>query len=215
MIILILDYGSGNLQSVYNSVKTTLDINDIKSKISVSNNLKDIENSDKIILPGVGSFNHCIKNLSNNFGVLDQIKEMVFIKSKPLLGICVGMQMFANLGYENKKTKGLNFIEGEVKSIKNFVKTNKNLKIPHMGWNNLVYKKKHQILDKISEHDYFYFVHSYFFQEKNKEDVIATTNHGIEMASIISKDNIFGFQFHPEKSGKSGLKILNNWLTLD
>lgn len=215
MIILILDYGSGNLQSVYNSVKTTLDNNDIKSKISVSNNLKDIENSDKIILPGVGSFNHCIKNLSNNVGVLDQIKEMVFIKSKPLLGICVGMQMFANLGYENKKTKGLMFIEGEVKSIKNFVKSKKNLKIPHMGWNNLVYKKKHQILDKISERDYFYFVHSYFFQEKNKEDVIATTNYGIEMASIISKDNIFGFQFHPEKSGKSGLKILNNWLTLD
>ena len=215
MIILILDYGSGNLQSVYNSVKTTLDNHDIKSKISVSNNLKDIENSDKIILPGVGSFNHCIENLSNKVGVLDLIKETVLNKRKPLLGICVGMQMFANLGYENKKTKGLNFIEGEVKNIKNFVKTDKNLKIPHMGWNNLIYKKKHQILDKISECDYFYFVHSYFFQEKNKNDIIATTNHGIEMASIISKDNIFGFQFHPEKSGKSGLKILNNWLTLD
>ena len=215
MMILILDYGSGNLQSVYNSVKTTLDNHDIKSKISVSNNLKDIENSDKIILPGVGSFNHCIENLSNKAGVLDLIKETVLNKRKPLLGICVGMQMFANLGYENKKTKGLNFIEGEVKNIKNFVKTDKNLKIPHMGWNNLIYKKKHQILDKISEYDYFYFVHSYFFQEKNKDDIIATTNHGIEMASIISKDNIFGFQFHPEKSGKSGLKILNNWLTLD
>ena len=169
MIILILDYGSGNLQSVYNSVRTTLDDHSIKSKIVVSSNLQDIKKSDKMILPGVGSFNHCVENLSNKVGVLDLIKELVLEKQRPLLGICVGMQMFANLGYENKKTRGLDFIEGEVKSIKSFLKKDKNLKIPHIGWNKLIYKKKHQILDKISEDDYFYFVHSYFFEEKIKK----------------------------------------------
>lgn len=215
MIILILDYGSGNLKSVYNSVKTTLNDSKRNFRILVSSNLEDIRKSDKIILPGVGSFNHCIENLIKKDGVLELLKERVLFNLKPLLGICVGMQMFANFGYENKKTKGLNFIDGYVKNIKHSIKNNENVKIPHMGWNTLNFQKHHPILNSISKNAYFYFVHSYYFIIKNRNNIIATTNYSLEIPSIIKKDNICGFQFHPEKSGKFGLKILNNWLMLD
>ena len=212
MFVLIIDYGSGNIKSVYNSVKKTLNNYNLSFEVKVSNNLLEIKNSYKIILPGVGSFNQCMDRINKIEDLVGTLDDQIITKKKPFLGICVGMQILADYGYENKKTKGLSWINGEVKSLKNFTNHSQNLKIPHMGWNNLNFYKNNNLLDEITNDDQFYFVHSYFFDIKNKNNIICDTNYGINIPAIVNKDNIFGFQFHPEKSGSSGLKILNNWL---
>ena len=215
MFVLIIDYGSGNIKSVYNSVKKILNNYNISIEVKVSNNLLEIKNSYKIILPGVGSFNQCMDRINKREDLVGTLNDQVITKKKPFLGICVGMQILADYGYENKKTKGLSWINGEVKSLKNFTNHSKNLKIPHMGWNNLsVNSKTINLLHEITDEDQFYFVHSYFFDIKNKKNIICNTKYGIDIPAIINDDNIFGFQFHPEKSGSSGLKILHNWLKL-
>ena len=215
MFILIIDYGSGNIKSVYNSVKKILNNYNISIEVKVSNNLLEIKNSYKIILPGVGSFNQCMDRINKTEDLVGTLTDQIITKKKPFLGICVGMQILADYGYENKKTKGLSWINGEVKSLKNFTDHSQNLKIPHMGWNNLsVNSKTFNLLHNVTEEDQFYFVHSYFFDIKNKKNIICNTKYGIDIPAIINEDNIFGFQFHPEKSGSSGLKILYNWLKL-
>ena len=215
MFVLIIDYGSGNIKSVYNSVKKTLNNFNMTIEVKVSNNLLEIKNSDKIILPGVGSFNQCMDRINKIEDLVGTLNDQIITKKKPFLGICVGMQILADYGYENKKTKGLSWINGEVKSLKNFTDHSQNLKIPHMGWNNLsVNSKTINLLHNITDEDQFYFVHSYFFDIKNKKNIICNTKYGIDIPAIINEDNIFGFQFHPEKSGSSGLKILYNWLKL-
>ena len=212
MFVLIIDYGSGNTKSVYNSVKTILKNFDRFSKVKVSNNLSEIKKADKIILPGVGSFDQCMNRIRKIKDLVETLKFQVITKKKLFLGICVGMQILADHGYENKKTKGLSWINGDVKPLKNFITTSKKLKIPHMGWNNLTFYKSNNLLDEITNDDQFYFVHSYFFDIKNKNNIICDTNYGINIPAIVNKENVFGFQFHPEKSGSSGLKILYNWL---
>ena len=215
MFVLIIDYGSGNIKSVYNSVKKILNNYNISIEVKVSNNLLEIKNSYKIILPGVGSFNQCMDRINKTEDLVGTLNDQIITKKKPFLGICVGMQILADYGYENKKTKGLSWINGEVKSLKNFTDHSQNLKIPHMGWNNLsVNSKTFNLLHNVTEEDQFYFVHSYFFDIKNKKNIICNTKYGIDIPAIINEDNIFGFQFHPEKSGSSGLKILYNWLKL-
>ena len=215
MFVLIIDYGSGNIKSVYNSVKKILNNYNISIEVKVSNNLLEIKNSYKIILPGVGSFNQCMDRINKTEDLVGTLTDQIITKKKPFLGICVGMQILADYGYENKKTKGLSWINGEVKSLKNFTDHSQNLKIPHMGWNNLsVNSKTINLLHNINDEDQFYFVHSYFFDIKNKKNIICNTKYGIDIPAIINEDNIFGFQFHPEKSGSSGLKILYNWLKL-
>ena len=214
MILLILDYGSGNIKSVYNSVKQVLKNNNLNNKIIVSNNINDIKKSDYIILPGVGSFGNCMQNLSNKPGLLDHLEEFVFIKKKPFLGICVGMQLTAEYGLENGKTNGLGWIEGRVKhlDIQGDLSKEK-LKIPHMGWNNLKINYKNKLFDKVDEQDQFYYLHSYFFEANNTRNILASSYYGMSFPSVISKENIIGVQFHPEKSGNSGQKVLINWLT--
>ena len=212
MFVLIIDYGSGNTKSVYNSVKTILKNFDRFSEVKVSNNLSEIKKADKIILPGVGSFDQCMNRIKKIKDLVETLKFQVITKKKLFLGICVGMQILADNGYENKKTKGLSWINGDVKPLKNFITTSKKLKIPHMGWNNLSFYKSNNLLDEITNDDQFYFVHSYFFDIKNKNNIICDTNYGINIPAIVNKENVFGFQFHPEKSGSSGLKILYNWL---
>ena len=215
MIVLIIDYGSGNIKSVYNSVKKTISSLNNTSKVKVTSDLSQIKRADKIILPGVGSFDQCMKRIGIIKDLVETLKDEVFIKKKPFLGICVGMQILADYGYENKKTKGLSWINGNVKPLKNSIDYKKNLKIPHMGWNNISINKNDDLFDDLTDKDQFYFVHSYFFDIKKKKNIISKTKYGIEIPVIVNEDNIFGFQFHPEKSGKSGLKILYNWLKLD
>ena len=161
MFVLIIDYGSGNIKSVYNSVKNILQSFDSFSKVKVSNNLLDLKKADKIILPGVGSFDRCMNRIEKLNDFVETLKFQV-IEKKLFLGICVGMQILADYGYENKKTKGLSWINGDVKPLKNFIPTSQNLKIPHMGWNNLSIYKNNSLFDNISVDDQFYFVHSYF-----------------------------------------------------
>ena len=214
MFVLIIDYGSGNIKSVHNSVKKTLQNLNKSSDLKVSSNISDIRKADKIILPGVGSFDHCMNRIKKINDLVETLKDQVIIKKKPFLGICVGMQILADQGYENQKTKGLSWINGDVKPIKNYIDHFQNLKIPHMGWNNLIIHKSNILLEDISDGDQFYFVHSYFFDIKHKKNIICNTKYGIDIPAIVNQDNIFGFQFHPEKSGRSGLQILHNWLKI-
>jgi glutamine amidotransferase len=214
MFVLIIDYGSGNIKSVYNSVKRTLHNFNKFSEVKVSRNLSEIKKADKIILPGVGSFDQCMNRIRKIKDLVETLKDQVITKKKPFLGICVGMQILADYGYENKKTKGLSWINGDVKPLKIFLDNSQKLKIPHMGWNSLSIYKNNNLLNDITANDQFYFVHSYFFDIKQKKNIICNTQYGINIPAIVNKDNIFGFQFHPEKSGSSGLKILYNWLKL-
>ena len=212
MFVLIIDYGSGNIKSVYNSVKKTLQSYDKFAKIKVSSNLVEIKKADKIILPGVGSFDQCMNRIRKINDLVETLNYHIITIKKPFLGICVGMQILADYGYENRKTKGLSWINGNVKSLKNFTDHSQNLKIPHMGWNNLIINRENNLLKNITFDDQFYFVHSYFFDIKNNKNIICNTQYGMNIPAIVNEDNIFGFQFHPEKSGRSGLKILYNWL---
>ena len=215
MFVLIIDYGSGNIKSVYNSVKKTLQSYNKFAKIKVSSNLVEIKKADKIILPGVGSFDQCMNRIKKINDLVETLNHQIITTKKPFLGICVGMQILADYGYENRKTKGLSWINGNVKSLKNFTDHSQNLKIPHMGWNNLIINRENNLLKNITNEDQFYFVHSYFFDIKNNKNIICNTDYGMNIPAIVNEDNIFGFQFHPEKSGNSGLKILNNWLKLN
>ena len=214
MFVLIIDYGSGNIKSVYNSVKKIFQSYNKFAEVKVSSNLVEIKKADKIILPGVGSFDQCMNRITKINDLIETLNYQIIIKKKPFLGICVGMQILADYGYENRKTDGLSWINGDVKSLKNFTDYSQNLKIPHIGWNNLIINRKNKLLDDITKEDQFYFVHSYFFDIKNKKSIICNTNYGIDIPTVVNEDNIFGFQFHPEKSGIAGLKILHNWLKL-
>ena len=214
MFVLIIDYGSGNIKSVYNSVRRTLDNLNKYSEVKVSRSLLEIEKADKIILPGVGSFDQCINRIRKIKDLVETLKDQVIIQKKPFLGICVGMQILADYGYENQKTQGLSWINGDVKPLKNFLDNSLNLKIPHMGWNSISINKKNNLFEDITDNDQFYFVHSYFFDIKHKKNIICNTKYGINIPAIINENNIFGFQFHPEKSGKSGLNLLSSFLSI-
>ena len=214
MIILILDYGSGNIRSVYNSIMKTSSKFNKSLDVRVSNKLSHVKQADKIILPGVGSFDKCMNGLHKNKNLIGLLNDQIINKNKPFLGICVGMQILADFGFENKKTQGLSWIKGDVKNLKYLFNHTKDIKIPHMGWNNLNFNRKNKMFKSISKSDQFYFVHSYYFDVKHKEDIISNTYYGIEIPAIINKKNIYGFQFHPEKSGTSGINILYDWLNL-
>ena len=194
----------GNFRSVQKSFERN------NCDVTVTNNHKKIMNADKIVLPGVGSFKDGMKNLSN-LGLLNVLNEAVIDNKKPFLGICLGMQLMANIGYENSKTNGLGWIDGEIVKF-NFL-DNKSLKIPHVGWNNVRFKGNNLIFDEIPDNSDFYFVHSYHFN-LNEDVISGTTEYGYEFVSAISKNNLYGFQFHPEKSQELGLAIINNFINL-
>ena len=215
MFVIIIDYGSCNIKSVYNSVKKTLLKINKTYEVKVTSSLSDIKKADKIILPGVGSFDQCMNRIGKINDLVETLRYSVITRKKPFLGICIGMQILADYGFENQKTRGLSWIKGEVKPLKNFIEYSKNLKIPHMGWNNLSINKYNNLFKDINVEDQFYFVHSYFFDIKHRENIICNTKYGIDIPAIVNLDNIFGFQFHPEKSGSSGIKILHNWLKLN
>jgi len=208
MNVTIVDYNSGNISSVINSFK---EVAKEKIKIEVTSNLDKIKSSDKIVLPGQGSFKSCVDALNNIDGLVDTLNEFTIINKKPLLGICVGLQMFANVGYEEIETKGLGWITGRVSKIDN---QNGKFKLPHIGWNELNIVKDSRIFKDIKDKSHMYFVHSYEFIPKDKNVISATTDYSSNIVCSIEKENIFGTQFHPEKSDKLGLKIIENFLNL-
>jgi len=208
MNVTIVDYNSGNISSVINSFKEVAKEN---IQIEVTSNLDKIKSSDKIVLPGQGSFKSCVDALNNIDGLVDALSEFTMIKKKPLLGICVGLQMFADVGYEEIETKGLGWISGIVSKIDN---KNGKFKLPHIGWNELNIVKASQIFKDIKKKSHMYFVHSYEFIPKDKNVISATTDYSSSIVCSVEKENIFGTQFHPEKSDKEGLKIIDNFLNL-
>jgi len=208
MNVTIVDYNSGNISSVINSFK---EVAKEKIKIDVSSNLDKIKSSDKIVLPGQGSFKSCVDALSSIDGLVDALNEFTIINKKPLLGICVGLQMFADIGYEESETKGLGWISGKVSKIDN---QNGKFKLPHIGWNELNIVKDSQIFKDIKNKSHMYFVHSYEFVPEDKNVISATTDYSSSIVCSVEKENIFGTQFHPEKSDKEGLKIIDNFLNL-
>ena len=208
MKVTIVDYNSGNISSVINSFK---EVAKEKVNIEVTSDPNKIKSSDKVVLPGQGSFKSCVGALNNIDGLLDTLNEFTIINKKPLLGICVGLQMFADVGYEETETKGLGWISGKVLKIDN---QSGKFKLPHIGWNQINIVKDSKIFKDIENNSHMYFVHSYEFVPNDKKVISATTDYSSNIVCSVEKENIFGTQFHPEKSDKSGLKIIDNFISL-
>jgi glutamine amidotransferase len=208
MNVTIVDYNSGNISSVINSFS---EIAEERVKIEVTSDLNKIKSSDKVVLPGQGSFKSCVDALNNINGLVETLNDFAISKKKPLLGICVGLQMFADVGYEEIETKGLGWISGKVVKIDNH---NGKYKLPHIGWNQINILKDSKIFKDIKNNSHMYFVHSYEFVPEDKNVVSAITEYSSNIVCSVEKENIFGTQFHPEKSDKIGLKIINNFINL-
>ena len=196
-MVAIIDYGMGNVASVQKALRF------LKIDSKVTSNFEEIDNSKYIILPGVGSFHQAMENLEDR-KLIPFLKEKV-AEGKPFLGICLGMQLLAERGYEDGVTAGLGFIEGDVIRI-----PDSNLPVPHIGWNNITIKIP-QYFDNLKDNN-FYFVHSYFFNAKNNQDISATVKYGNDLVAVVQKNNVFGTQFHPEKSQTAGLQVLKNFI---
>ena len=208
MNVTIVDYKSGNISSVINSFK---EVAKDKVNIEVTSDLNKIKSSDKVVLPGQGSFKSCIDALKNINGLVDTLNEFAIDNKKPLLGICVGLQMFADVGYEEIETKGLGWISGKVSKLDN---QNGKYKLPHIGWNQINIVKKSKILKDIENNSHMYFVHSYEFIPENKNVISSVTDYSSNIVCSVENENIFGTQFHPEKSDNLGLKIIDNFINL-
>ena len=205
--ITIIDYGSGNILSAKQSFARAIKTENIDADVCISGNPEVIKSSTHIVLPGQGAFETCINGLKQIPGMIDELNNFVVVKKKPFFGICVGMQLLANNSLENGDHRGLGWIDGTIEKL-----PNENLKMPHMGWNSIrVLNKNLKINPK--ETDY-YFVHSYYFNCKNKDNIMAETNYGINFPSIVNKENIYGLQFHPEKSSDQGLDIIKSFIKL-
>ena len=208
MNVTIVDYNSGNISSVINSFT---EVAKGTTNLEVTSDLNKIKSSDKVVLPGHGSFKSCIDALNSINGLTDTLDEFVINKKKPLFGICVGLQMFADVGYEETETKGLGWISGKVSKIDN---KNGKYKLPHIGWNQINIVKDSKIFKDVENNSHMYFVHSYEFIPEDKDVISAITDYSSNIVCSVEKENIFGTQFHPEKSDKVGLKIINNFINL-
>ena len=208
MKVTIVDYSSGNISSVINSFKK---VAQNKATIEVTSDLNKIKSSDKIVLPGQGSFKSCVDALKKINGLTDTLNEFAINDKKPVLGICVGLQMFADVGYEETETKGLGWISGKVSKIDN---QNGKFKLPHIGWNQISILKDSKIFKEVENNSHMYFVHSYEFIPTDNNFISATTDYSTKVVCSVEKENIFGTQFHPEKSDKTGLKIIENFINL-
>lgn len=201
--ILVLDYKTGNVDSVVKAIKI------LGYDPLFSCEKKKIDECSKIILPGQGSYFYAIEELKK-LDLLNDLQYKIKKKNIPVLGICLGMQILSSSGNEVAKQIGLNFISGKVKILKK-----KPNKLPHLGWSTVNFKTEDKLFNGIENNRDFYFIHSYFFDCDDKKDIIGTTNYNQSFASIVKKNNIYGVQFHPEKSLKNGLKILDNFLKLN
>jgi imidazole glycerol-phosphate synthase subunit HisH len=202
-MIVIINYGMGNLGSVLNMFKK-IGVHDVQ----ISSELAEIEKADKLILPGVGAFDSGMKNLAER-GLIDLLNHKVLLQKTPVLGLCLGMQLFSNCSEEGR-LPGLGWIEAETIRFKN-EGGKETIKIPHMGWNTIKIEKPHPLFADLGEQPRFYFVHSYYVKCRSFADVFSMTNYSIDFASVVVKNNIMGVQFHPEKSHRFGMQLLKNF----
>lgn len=203
-MIAIIDFKLGNQHSVLKAVKR------IGHECIISSDPIELKSADKLILPGVGNFRQGIENIKN-MGLFDLLNEIVLGKGKPILGICLGMQLMTKFSEEGE-AEGFGWIDANTRK---FTFTNGNLKIPHMGWNNMEFHKTSAIFQGIEENSLFYFVHSFYVECARQDDILTFTNYGVSFVSSFARGKIFGCQFHPEKSHDSGLKVLDNFCNID
>ena len=210
----IIDYGSGNLHSVEHAfVHAAADLKGVSS-IERITTVDALTRCDQIVLPGVGHFADCRNGLMAVDGMVDVLHDAVMVRGLPFLGICVGMQLLADEGYEGQVTEGVGWIAGCVRPLSRSSQPDgaPELKIPHMGWNTLHEKIEHPVLAGLDKAAQAYFVHSYFFETASPNMVIATTDYGTDIPAVVGRDNILGTQFHPEKSQQVGQQILRQFL---
>lgn len=201
-MIVIVDYGMGNLRSVLKKFEM------IKVDAKISSSADEIGRATKLVLPGVGHFAEGMKNIKE-YGLLDVLQECVIKRQIPILGICLGMQLLGEWSEEGE-VEGLGFLRGKVRRFR-FEKSDKTLRVPHVGWNNIKIRRESPLLKNIPDGTRFYFTHSYHFTDVDENDIIATTDYGYDFPSIIGHNNIYGTQFHPEKSHLIGLDIYRNF----
>ena len=205
--ITIVDYGSGNLLSAKQSFVKVVNLKSINAEIQISSDPRTLKESTHVVLPGQGAFKTCIDGIQKISGMQDQLNDFVTIKKKPFFGICVGMQLLAEISEENGIHQGFGWVKGRIKKL-----PSKKIKMPHMGWNKIKLVNKNPLIEP-EETDY-YFVHSYYFDCLNKQDIVAKTEYGINFTSIVNKENVYGCQFHPEKSSTQGLNIIKDFVNL-
>ena len=204
-MIAIVDYGLGNIKAFANIYKQ------LNIPLIIAKTANDLMGATKIILPGVGAFDHAMQQF-NASGMREPVEQMVLLQKKPLIGICVGMQILAS-GSDEGKEKGLNWIRGYVRKL-DASKINFRTRLPHMGWNDVQRRKESPLLAGFNETSQFYFLHSYYFDCENDSSVLATASYGNEFAAIVNHENIYGIQCHPEKSHEFGISILRNFAEL-
>lgn len=208
MTTVLIDYDSGNLHSAQKAFQKMAEESG-GGRVIVTSSPEDVAGADRIVLPGDGAFPACRNALVEERGLFDALREAVEVQGRPFLGICVGMQLMARAGYEYEETAGLGWIDGEVRHIR---PNNSDLKIPHMGWNDLVIAGKHPVLEGLETGDHAYFVHSYQMEIADPSQCIAHCDYGGRVTAIVGRDNVIGTQFHPEKSQETGLRLIANFL---
>ena len=210
-IVMIIDYGSGNLRSAAKAFEHVIAENQLDFEVLVSNKAEDLKRASHIVLPGQGAFGDCMAGLQAVPHMIEALERVVLEDKKPFLGICVGMQLLATRGLEYGTHEGLGWIDGEVVPL---APDDKTLKIPHMGWNEVYFDQGtgHPALKNQKNTPYFYFVHSFMFQCKNKENIYGHADYGGNVTAIVGRDNIIGVQFHPEKSQEAGLQLCHDFL---
>ena len=206
--IAIIDYGLGNVLSAQQSFNKVIKEHNLSASTTITKDPNLIDSSTHVVLPGQGAFKSCMSGLEKVSGMVDSLEKFALKNKKPFLGICVGMQLLAIDSEENGNHPGLGWIKGHIKKM-----PTKKLKMPHMGWNEVMPKLKTKSRLDFKKSDY-YFVHSYYFECDDEKNILAYTNYGINFASIVFKENIYGVQFHPEKSSDQGLGLIKSFISL-
>ena len=209
MLTVLIDYAAGNLHSAekaFQRMAREVDAGDVL----VSGHAEDVARADRIVLPGDGAFPACMDELKGHAGLFDALVEAVEAKGRPFLGICVGMQLMGRMGCEYEETPGLGWIAGDIRRIS---PDDPALKVPHMGWNDLVIDRPHPVLEGLTTGDHAYFVHSYQMEMADEAELLAHCDYGGRVTAIVGRDTMVGTQFHPEKSQAAGLRLIANWLT--
>lgn len=210
MTLALIDYGSGNLRSAAKSLERAAEESGFSTRIVVTSDPETVRLADRIVLPGVGAFADCRRGLGALPGMIETLEERVIRAARPFLGICVGMQLMATVGREHGDCEGLGWIPGEVVALN---PDDPDLKVPHMGWNQLeLADQAHPVLAGLGRDPHVYFVHSYHLLPSEPERVLARVGYGGSVTAVVGRDNLVGTQFHPEKSQKAGLKLLENFL---
>lgn len=209
--VALIDYGSGNVHSAARALDAAARLAKLKREVRLTADPDEIADADRIVLPGVGHFADCMAGLAARDGVIEAMERVVLRRGVPFLGICVGMQLMADFGLEDGETRGLGWIHGQVRAIE----PGPGFCVPHMGWNELELRLAHPVLEGLGPDPHAYFVHSYAFVPENEDEIAATCDYGAPIVAAIARDNLFGTQFHPEKSQEVGLRLLANFLRWD